>query len=176
MSLILSLIKFFKYWDNNDKGVVFIPYIYLKYHLNLLQKSVPLPEIIKVYDINGDEKEIKLEEFKKLIDLTYIGLCLKTVPKENKSDFVSVNIINGDKVSLPIKFLEDLKIKLINEQKLNKKETFFDKNNNLVSINPFKIRPKFLSFIEREIYPYSLKNEEDSSYYPIFNFLNKKKS
>ncbi len=160
--------------DTNNE-FVFIPYIYLKYHLNFLQKSVPLPEIIKVYDINGDEKEIKLEEFKKLIDLTYIGLCLKTIPKENKSDFVSVNIINGDKVSLPIKFLKDLKLKLINEQKLNKKESFFDKNNNLISINPFKIRPKFLSFIEREIYPYSLKDEEDNSYYPIFNFLNKKK-
>ena len=86
-------------------------------------------------------------------------------------EYIKENISNSSIIAL-------FKGENVIDEKLNNSivKSFLDKNNNLVSINPFKIRPKFLSFIEREIYPYSLKNEEDNSYYPIFNLLNKKKS
>ena len=42
-------------------------------------------------------------------------------------------------------------------------------------INPYKIRPKFLSFSERKFNPYCLKNENENSYYSIFNLLKKTK-
>ncbi len=158
---------------DKDNNIVFIPYIYLKYHLNNLQKCILLNDNIIVYDINGDEKVIKKDDFKKLVDLTYIGLCIKT--NEDESDFIDVDMINGNKISLPISFLNQLKQNIIEDKALNKRESYYDKKGNLNFINPYKIRPKFLSFSERKFNPYCLKNEDENSYYSIFNLLKKTK-